>query len=179
VTNSLEWKPRVRELRMLAALLAVGFVGIGGVLVHVARAWPVHERAHAMAPAPDSAAIAALERRVEAATMRGDVAFLDSVYAPSFRFKHSTGELEQRAARLAALRASRTRVFARDLDSLDVEVHGDVALTTGRIHVRQDSRDPKWREYTIRYARVYVRHAGQWQLLTHHSTAESFGPLSK
>jgi len=50
-----------------------------------------------------------------------------------------------------------------------------VALTTGRIHVRQESTDPKWREYTIRYARVYIRRAGRWQLLTHHSTAESFG----
>ncbi len=125
----------------------------------------------------DSAVLVALERRVEQATMRGDVAYLDSMYAPSFRFKHSTGELEERGARLAALRAHRTAVFARDLDSLDVEVHGDVALTTGRIHVRQESTDPKWREYTIRYARVYVRRAGRWQLLTHHTTAESFGPL--
>ena len=109
--------------------------------------------------------------------LRGDVAFLDSVYAPSFRFKHSTGALEERAPRLAALRARTTQVYARDLDSLDVEVHGDVALTTGRIHVRQESTDPQWREYTIRYARVYVRHEGRWRLLTHHSTGESFGPL--
>ena len=59
--------------------------------------------------------------------MRGDVAYLDSVYAPSFRFKHSTGTLEERGQRLAALRARRDTVFARDLDSLDVEVHGDIA----------------------------------------------------
>ena len=114
---------------------------------------------------------------MEAATLRSDVAYLDSVYAPSFRFKHSTGDVEERAPRLAALDARKTAVFARDLDSLEVEVHGDVALTTGRIHVRQEFADPKWREYTIRYARVYVRRAGRWQLLTHHSTAETFGPL--
>jgi ketosteroid isomerase-like protein len=126
----------------------------------------------------DSATLVALERSVEQATMRGDAAYLDSIYAPSFRFKHSTGQLEERGPRLAALRARTTAVFTRDLDSLDVEVHGDVALTTGRIHVRQESADPKWREYTIRYARVYVRRAGRWQLLTHHSTAESFGPLA-
>lgn len=179
VTNSLEWKPRITELRLLAVLLAVGFVGTGAAVVHAARSRPVRAGAQATRPRSDSAEIAALEHRVEEATMRGDVAFLDSVYAPSFRFKHSTGNLEQRADRLAALRASRTKVFARDLDSLDVEVHDDIALSTGRIHVRQDSRDPKWREYTIRYARVYVRRAGRWQLLTHHSTGESFGPLPK
>ena len=126
----------------------------------------------------DSAVVAALERSIEQATMRGDVAYLDSVYAPSFRFKHSTGTLEERGQRLAALRARRDTVFARDLDSLDVEVHGDIALTTGRIHVRQQSSDPRWREYTIRYVRVYVRRAGRWQLLTHHSTGERFGPLN-
>jgi len=126
----------------------------------------------------DSAVVSALERSIEQATMRGDVAYLDSVYAPSFRFKHSTGTLEERGQRLAALRARRDTVFARDVDSLDVEVHGDIALSTGRIHVRQQSSDPRWREYTIRYVRVYVRRAGRWQLLTHHSTGESFGPLN-
>lgn len=124
----------------------------------------------------DSAEIAALEHRVEQATLRGDVAYLDSVYAPSFRFTHSTGEIEERGPRLATLRERKTKVFARDLDSLMVEVHGDVALTTGRIHVRQESTDPKWRDYIIRYARVYTRRGGRWQLLTHHSTGESSHP---
>ena len=139
---------------------------------------PVPGTAQTSTASSDSGLIAALERRVELATMRGDGAYLDSVYAPSFRFKHSTGVLEARAPRLAALRKRSTTIFARDLDSLDVEVHGDVALTTGRIHVRQGSADPEWREYTIRYVRVYVRRGGRWQLLTHHSTGESFGPLS-
>ena len=111
--------------------------------------------AQSRAAGGDSAALVALEHRVEQATLRGDVPFLDSVYAPSFRFKHSTGNLEERAARLAGLAARKSPMFARDLDSLDVDVYGDVALTTGRVHVRQENSDPKWREYTIRYARVY------------------------
>ena len=48
--------------------------------------------AQAPAASSDSAVVAALEHRIEQATLRGDVAYLDSVYAPSFRFKHSTGE---------------------------------------------------------------------------------------
>ena len=142
-------------------------------------AFPAHGIAQARAVTSDSAALAAMELRIESATMRRDVTYLDSVLAPSFRFKHSTGMLEERAPRLAALRAGTAPVFARELDSLDVEVHGDIALTTGRIHVRQESPDPKWREYTVRYARVYVRRTGSWQLLTHHSTGESFGPLQR
>ena len=134
--------------------------------------------AQAAGSSNDSATLVTLEHRVEQATQRGDVAFLDSVYAPSFRFKHSTGVIEERAPRLAAVRQRTTKVYTRDLDSLDVEVHGDVALTTGRIHVRQESDDPHWRDYTIRYARVYVRRDGRWQLLTHHSTGEGVGGVT-
>ncbi len=91
----------------------------------------------------DSSAIARLERRIEDAVVRRDAEFLDAVYAPSFRFKHSTGDLETRADRLARLRRPEPddtpgRTIARDVDSLEVEVHGDVALTTGRIHVVSD-----------------------------------------
>lgn len=142
-------------------------------------ALPARGGAQARPASSDSALLVAIELRIESATMRRDVAYLDSVYAPSFRFKHSTGSLEERAPRLAGLRTGTARVFARDLDSLDVEVHGDIALTTGRIHVRQESADPKWAEYTVRYARVYVRREGRWQLLTHHSTGETHGPLLK
>jgi ketosteroid isomerase-like protein len=142
-------------------------------------ALPIHLVAQTDTTAGDSAAIAQIEQRIEQATARGDVAYLDSVYAPSFRFRHSTGALEERGPRLDALRRRTSAVFARDLDSLEVEVHGDIALTSGRIHVRQESPDPKWREYTIRYVRVYVRRAGRWQLLTHHSTGESSGPLAR
>ena len=129
----------------------------------------------------DSATVAALEQRVDNAVVAREVAFLDSVYTSDFRFKHSTGDLDTRAAWIASVQ--RSRFLSRQVDSLDVEVHEDVALTTGRLHVRRSpddpgwASDPRWREYTVRYARVYVRRAGRWRLLTHHSTGESFGPL--
>ena len=130
---------------------------------------------------PDSTAIAALEQRIENAVVAREIAFLDSAYTPDFRFKHSTGDVDTRGEWIASVQ--RSRFASRQVDSLDVEVHGDVALTTGRLHVRRSpddsswARDPRWREYTVRYARVYVRRAGRWHLLTHHSTGESFGPL--
>ena len=129
----------------------------------------------------DSAAIATLEQRIENAVVAREIAFLDSAYTADFRFKHSTGDLDTRAEWIASVR--RSRFVSRQVDSLDVEVHGDVAFTTGRLHVRRSpddpgwARNPRWREYTVRYARVYVRRAGRWYLLTHHSTGESFGPL--
>lgn len=122
------------------------------------------------------AAISRLEVRVEEAHRTGDVAFLDSVYAPTFRFVHSTGEIEERAQRLAALSSPEVVPVRRGVDSLNVDVHGDVALSTGRIHVIAEDDDSQWREYTVRYARVYALRGGRWRLLTHHSTGLSFGP---
>jgi hypothetical protein len=131
----------------------------------------------------DSATIAALERQVEDAVVRRNAVYLDSIYAPTFRFKHSTGTLESRERRMASLRRpvpanAPGRTISRAVDSTDVEVHGDVALSTGRIHVIRDGGDPKWQNYTVRYARVWRRDArtGRWQLLTHHTTSESHGP---
>lgn len=142
----------------------------------------VHRAPADTAQSRDGAAVARLEQQIEDAVVRRDTAFLDRAYAPSFRFKHSTGLLETRAQVLWGVRnapgpGAAGRTISRDVDSLDVEVHGDVALTTGRIHVVRDGGDPHWRNYTVRYARVYAR-AGPgapWKLLTHHSTAEAQG----
>ena len=131
----------------------------------------------------DSATIAALEQRIENALLSRNAAFLDSVYAPTFRFKHSTGNLETRASRMAALRRPAApdapgRMLERTVDSLEVEVHGNVALTTGRIHIRRAGGDPRWQNYTIRYVRVYAKtpgSGGRWQLVTHHSTSDAQG----
>jgi ketosteroid isomerase-like protein len=70
------------------------------------------------------------------------------------------------------------RTLERTVDSLDVEVHGDIALTTGRIHIRAESANPHWRDYTIRYVRIYAKardRGGRWQLVTHHSTSDAQG----
>src|SRR5439155_18714104 len=120
-----------------------------------------------------------LEQRVERAVLDRNAAFLESVYGSSFRFKHASGKLETRDQRMqslrAELRAGARRETARDLDSLEVEVHGDIALTTGRVHVRRDGPPMPNRDYTIRYARIYTRapQPGGWQLLTHHSTQQT------
>jgi len=128
--------------------------------------------------------IALLEQRIEDALVSRDAAFLDSVYAASFRFKHSTGTVETREQRLSNVRRPMPanapgRFIARIVDSVEVEVHRDVALSTGRIHVRRDGGDPRWQNYTIRYVRIYAKSPlGTWQLVTHHSTNDSQGPPS-
>jgi hypothetical protein len=117
----------------------------------------------------DAAQLTAIEHRIERALVETDTPFLEGAYAPEFRFKHASGNIDNRAAWLAGVSASRGKYLARDLDSLDVEVHGDIALTTGRVHSRGLAADGSTDESTIRYVRVYALRAGHWQLLTHHT----------
>ena len=133
-------------------------------------------RIPARSAATDSAALVALEARTENAVVRRDVEFLRGICGRDFQFGHATGEREDRDAWLASVRGSRFTL--RSVDSLDVEVNGDVALVTGRLHVRAEDAEPQWREYTVRYARVYARRAGRWRLLTHRSPDLALGPPS-
>ena len=153
---------------------------IGVPPVRVAGSGPAVSGSAPGAIDPDSAAVAALEHRVEAAAARRDAAFLDRVLAPTFQFKHAgtTGRRESRSERMAALRrpAPPGLALSRVVDSLEVERHGDVALTSGRIHVKVTGSGARDSEYTVRYVRVYRRTPRGWQLLTHHSTAQTQGP---
>ena len=122
--------------------------------------------------------LAAIEHRVERAFVDTDTLLLEGVCAPEFRFKHASGNIQDRASWLSDVRASRGKYQARDLDSLDVELHDDVALATRRIHVRSRTADGALDEYTIRHVRVYAFRAGHWQLLTHHTSQLTRGPLA-
>ena len=146
-------------------------------------------QASAQAPAAtsrDSAALAALEQAVEDAITNKRVAFLDSVLVPTFRWTHNGGPspIESRERFLAGVRVPVTsetamRTVSRTADSILVEVHDDVALTSGRIHVlRTGGNVPLLRDFTLRYIRMYRRDAatGRWMLVMHRAIDLHAGP---
>jgi hypothetical protein len=106
-----------------------------------------------------------------------DFETLDLIYSDSFIFTHSTGDVETKSDWLATLRSG-DKYTGRSVDQIEVELHDDVAVTQGRIHTMSDSSDPRWREYSIWYIRIYAREDGRWQLLSHRSIREETGPLS-
>ena len=105
-----------------------------------------------------------------------DFETLDLIYSDSFIFSHSTGDVETKSEWLTTLRKG-DPFTSRRVDQIEVELHDDVAVTQGRIHAISDSNDPRWREYSIWYIRVYAREEGRWQLLSHRSTREETGPI--
>jgi hypothetical protein len=120
-----------------------------------------------------AAAVLAFERAIEAAVVRGDVAFVDAATAPTFTFTHGDGwttggaplRVDTRADWMATV--AKAPYLSRVLDSVKTEVHGDVVITYGRYVGRFKDAAPGRRTFTVWYERVYARRDGKWQYLSH------------
>src|SRR5262245_65726349 len=82
----------------------------------------------------DAAEVLALERKIESAVVKGDVAFAETVLSSDFHFRHGdgwtrgekTGGIEDdRAAFLK--RIADKEYLVHDLDNPHIEMHGNVA----------------------------------------------------
>ena len=117
------------------------------------------------AAAGAAAEVLAFERTMEAAVVRGDVASLDAMCAPDFTFTHGDGwttggeplRVETKAQWLASV--SKAPYLSRDLDAVQVEMHGDIA--------KNKSAAPGRAEFTVWFERVYALRDGRWQYVSH------------
>ena len=130
------------------------------------------ESTRANAPADTANEVLELEREIEAAVLRADVDFLDPICASDFTYTHGDGWTTGGAVRgvdpksewLASLPG---RYSQREVDSQQVEIHGDVAITMGRVRARSGGPDATQRAFSFWYVRVYAQRDGQWQYLSH------------
>lgn len=119
----------------------------------------------------------AAEKTLAASVVALDFATLENLYADDFVFSHSTGVVETKADWLKYLKDNPTFYTSRLVDSIKVELHGDVAVTNGRLHIKTSSENPERQEFLVWYIRVYEHRDNQWQLLSHRSIREQLGPL--
>jgi len=133
------------------------------------------------APSPvDAAKIAevmAFEKKCDDAAVRGDVAFLEHALSSDFVMTHGDGwttggaplKVDTKASWIAYVGKQPPPYFYRNLDSIQVELHGDIALTIGRYKYlpRSDSPRPAAGHLYVWFERVYAKHDGQWQFLSH------------
>ena len=116
--------------------------------------------------------VLALERRMEEAVLQADVAFLDGVLAEDFTYTHGDGwttggeilGVDSREEWLASLDG---RYSQREVDSQQAEIHGDVAITMGRLRARSGGPVAEQRSFSFWYVRVYAQRDGEWKYLSH------------
>lgn len=118
--------------------------------------------------------VLAFEKAMEAAVVRGDVAYLERACARDFSFTHGDGwtrggaplRVENKTQWLAAV--GKAPYVFRDLESVQVEVHGDVAITYGMYRARLKPTSTADRgPFTVWFERVYAYRQGRWQYLSH------------
>jgi hypothetical protein len=123
-----------------------------------------------------AAEVLALEQKIEAAVVHGDVAFVDGVLAYDFRFVHGDGWTtggkplmeDDKAAFLK--RVADKEYLVHDLDSVKAEVHGDIVITYGRyvsLFVPRGRSSNPGQLNSIWFERVYAKRDGQWKFLSH------------
>ena len=138
------------------------------------------------APAPtaaDAAKIAevlAFEKEMEAAVVRGDVKFLEKVLSDDFLFTHGDGwvdggaplKVDTKSTWLEYVAKQPSPYIYREPDKVQVELHGDIALTIGRYLYlpRPNSPRPTTTHLYVWFERVYVKQNGQWKHLSHRTT---------
>jgi len=156
----------MRATMILAPALAAALAGFGG------QSMPRLAAAPAAASDPGREVLD-FERDMEAAVVRGDVAFLDRACTPDFSFTHGDGwttggqplRVENKAQWLASV--GKAPYAFRNLESVQVELHGDIAITYGRYRARNKAGEPGRTDFTVWFERVYTKRAGRWQYVSH------------
>jgi len=105
-----------------------------------------------------------VNRTLQEATLRGDVATLDRLFASDVMFIGGDGRVWNKAERLEDFR-SRNRVRSSErLEEPSVRVFGDTAIVAfaGWVEGMRDGKPVNSRSYLTR---VYLKRRGQWQLV--------------
>ena len=128
------------------------------------------------------AEVLAFEKAAEAAVVRGDTAFLERALAPTFLFTHGDGwvdggpplKVDTKASWIEYVKKQPAPYIYRELDHVQVELHGDVAITLGRYFYLPQSASGPASHMQVWFERVYAKRNGQWQQLSHRTVK---GPL--
>jgi hypothetical protein len=134
-------------------------------------------------PTEAAAEVLAFERALEAAVVRGDVDYVERVSAPDLTFTHGDGWtnggkpliVDDRESFLKRVRNKQYNI--RDLDSVNVEMHGDIAITYGRYVAQNRTGNPSQSWFSVWFERVYAKRNGQWLYVSHRTVhGPTYGP---
>ena len=124
------------------------------------------------------AEVLAFEKAMEAAVVSGDTAFLDRALAPTFIFTHGDGwvdggaplKVDSKASWIEYVKRQPPPYWYRELDHVQVELHGDIALTLGRYFYsprQPSSTEDAASHMQVWFERIYAKRNGRWQHLSH------------
>jgi hypothetical protein len=126
---------------------------------------------------PEAREVLKLERDIEAAVVRGDVAYVSSKLSNDFIMVHGDTWILDKPLRLADNKASFLKrvedkqYLFREISTSKVEMHGDIALTFGQYTAENKPGASPLPWFSVRYERVFARRNGQWVMVSHRTVS--------
>jgi ketosteroid isomerase-like protein len=110
-----------------------------------------------------------LQNEWATARIKGDVAFLERLYAKEFRITAMDGSVVDRARDIDVFASGEMKPQAINDEDMKVAVYGETAIVTGIEDVKGTYKG-NYGEFALRFTNVFIRRDGRWQMVTHHST---------
>ena len=112
-----------------------------------------------------------LNRSIDRAVVKMDIATLEKHYGDDFVFTHGTGHVDSKHSWIKSVQHG--QFISREHDSTKVELHNEIAIVTGKLSVERKAKHGQSPQYNLRYVRVYALRGGVWQLISHRTVSES------
>jgi hypothetical protein len=113
--------------------------------------------------------LARIEDEYRTARLRGDVGFLERLYAPELHITGTNGSIIERNADIAGFASGAIKPESIDRSEMRTSIYGDAAVVIGR-----DDLKGRYNGVigggAVRFTHVYVRRNGQWQLVASQGT---------
>ena len=111
--------------------------------------------------------------QIDASVVEKNIQLMKEIYAEDFVFTHGGGiRIDSKASWITLIQNPDLRFISRTLDSTKVEMHGDVAIVTGRLDIVREWKQQN-SKYHLWYVRVFVRKTNGWQLVSHQTIKET------
>jgi ketosteroid isomerase-like protein len=103
------------------------------------------------------------------ARLKGDVTYLERLYAPELRITGADGSVIERNTDIARFASGAIKPQSMEREDMRITVYGDAAVVIGRDNLK-GSYNGVSRVGSVRFTHVYVRRDGRWQLVASQGT---------
>ena len=123
----------------------------------------------AAAQTPVEKAVLQLEQDWVNALVKADTAKLETLYADTLVYTHSSGSVDDKAKYIANLKAGGTKYLSIDRDAIKVNAYGDSAIVTCHAVIKLVANGEN-RTVDAQMIHVYAKLKGRWQMVAHQTT---------
>ncbi|MFN0123228.1 MAG: nuclear transport factor 2 family protein [Blastocatellia bacterium] len=116
-----------------------------------------------------NAAVLQMEQGWVDALVKADTAALETIYADTLVYTHSSGAVDSKASYLASLKSGATKYHSLDREEIKVDSYGRAAVVTCKTKIKLTSNGEN-REFWVRMIHVYVRDNETWKMVAHQTT---------